>query len=105
MFLRGDISIFSPGRFSEIVAILTAPAVVPTRSYMTVTFFAKKFAKFYFTAKSLQPCRFEHRTHLSCKFEHENPKKVCPGSNGLIVLEDVVSDFSRNTKLNSLIQS
>ncbi len=27
MFLRGDISIFSPGRFSEIVAILTAPAV------------------------------------------------------------------------------
>jgi hypothetical protein len=28
MFLRGDISIFSPGRFSEIVAILTAPAAV-----------------------------------------------------------------------------
>ncbi len=27
MFLRGDISIFSSGRFSEIVAILTAPAV------------------------------------------------------------------------------
>jgi hypothetical protein len=27
MFLKGDISIFSPGRFSEIVAILTAPAV------------------------------------------------------------------------------
>jgi hypothetical protein len=28
MFLRGDISIFSPGRFSEIVAIHTAPAVL-----------------------------------------------------------------------------
>ncbi len=27
MYLRGDTLIFSPGRFSEIVAILTAPAV------------------------------------------------------------------------------
>jgi hypothetical protein len=27
MFLMGDISIFSPSRFSEIVALLTAPAV------------------------------------------------------------------------------
>ncbi len=64
--------------------------LVPTRSCMTVTFFAKKFAKFYFTAKLLQPCRFEHRTHLFCKFEHENPKKVCPGTNGLIHLFDLI---------------
>jgi hypothetical protein len=32
MYLRGDPSIFSPDRFSEIVAILTAPAVYGTGS-------------------------------------------------------------------------
>ncbi len=53
---------------------------LPRWSYMTVTVFAKKFAKLYFTAKSLQPCWFEHRTHLFCKFEHANPKKSMPGN-------------------------
>ena len=55
MYLRGDTSILVPAVFSEIVAILTAPAVY-------LQFFSKNFF-------SVKPLYFDQNS-LDCKFEH-----------------------------------